>query len=144
MTKPRIDSVHVTDRSVGGITYESQRIAQGLSSREATKDGAFMEPSGRNRWQSVANGAARNVAQTSENRCCGLRRVDGKEGVDGSSPSEGFQFVPAQKRFLLSDSAPLDVSGVHAASTAWTSVLAPVNVSSSLIVCSRPSRARWP
>jgi acetyltransferase-like isoleucine patch superfamily enzyme len=75
MTKPRIDSVHVTDRSVGGITYESQRIAQGLSSREATKDGAFMEPSGRNRWQSVANGAARNVAQTSENRCCGLRRV---------------------------------------------------------------------
>jgi hypothetical protein len=99
-----------------------------------------MEPSGRNRWQPAANPMAPRTAQTGENRCRGT----GKEGVDGSSPSEGFQFVPAQKRFLLSDSAPLDVSGVHAASTAWTSVLAPVNVSSSLIVCSRSSRARWP
>jgi len=30
------------------------------------RDGAFMEPSGRNRWQPVANGAAAKVAQTGE------------------------------------------------------------------------------
>jgi hypothetical protein len=47
-----------------------------------------MEQSGRNRWQPVANGTAAKAAQIGENRCRGLR--PGKEGVDGSSPSEGF------------------------------------------------------
>ncbi len=42
-----------------------------------------MEPSGRNRWQPVANRAAAKTAQTGENRLV-------SEGVDGSSPSEGF------------------------------------------------------
>jgi hypothetical protein len=41
-----------------------------------------MEPSGRNRWQPVANGTAPKTAQKREN---------GKEGVDGSSPSEGLK-----------------------------------------------------
>jgi hypothetical protein len=44
-----------------------------------------MEPSGRNRWQPVANGAAAKTAQIGEN---------GKEGVDGSSPSESFAKAP--------------------------------------------------
>jgi hypothetical protein len=43
-----------------------------------------VEPSGGNRWQPVANGSAPKAAPMSENRC-------GKEGVDGSSPSEGFE-----------------------------------------------------
>jgi hypothetical protein len=30
------------------------------------RDGAFMEPSGRNRWQPVANGAAAKPAQRAE------------------------------------------------------------------------------
>jgi hypothetical protein len=52
-----------------------------------------MEPRGCNRWQSVANHGASETAETSENRCRRLQPVavwsDGKEGVDGSSPSEG-------------------------------------------------------
>jgi len=44
-------------------------------SKAAERDGALMEQSGRHRWQPVANA--------------------GKEGVDGSSPSEGF------RKFLL-------------------------------------------
>ena len=39
-----------------------------------------MEPRGCNRWQPVANHARAKSAKTSH----------GKEGVDGSSPSEGF------------------------------------------------------
>ncbi len=41
-----------------------------------------MEQSGRNPWQQAANGTAEKTAH-------------GKEGVDGSSPSEGFAFLPA-------------------------------------------------
>jgi hypothetical protein len=52
-----------------------------------------MEPSGRNQWQSVAGTIASKRAQTGKNRCRGLptlaAAVHGKEGVDGSSPSEG-------------------------------------------------------
>jgi hypothetical protein len=36
------------------------------SSEAAERYGAFMEQSGRNRWQPVANGAAAKVAQTGE------------------------------------------------------------------------------
>ena len=53
-----------------------------------------MEPSGRNRWQPLANGAAAKTAQIGEKRCRGLRPVAAgmhrKEGVGGSSPPEGF------------------------------------------------------
>jgi hypothetical protein len=54
----------------------------------------LMEPSGCNRCQSVANLADLKTAQTSENLavCDQLpRRAHGKEGIDGSSPSEGPQ-----------------------------------------------------
>ena len=54
-----------------------------------------MEPSGRNRWQPVANEKDRKTAQTGRygNRSQSTAthpELDGKEGVDGSSPSEGF------------------------------------------------------
>ena len=59
-----------------------------------------MEPSGCNRRQPVANANAAKTAQTSQNRCRRLRPVadpsDGKEGVDGTSPSEGL----AQSRMV--------------------------------------------
>jgi hypothetical protein len=41
----------------------------------ATKDGAFMEPRGCNRWQSVANLIGVEAAQTSEIRCYRLPPV---------------------------------------------------------------------
>jgi hypothetical protein len=45
------------------------------SPESTTKDGASMEPSGRNRWQPVANGTAVKAAQVGENRCRALRPV---------------------------------------------------------------------
>ena len=66
--------------------------------------GAFMEPRGCNWWQSVANRQAREPAKTSKNRCRGLPPVawtfHGKEGVDGSSPSEGSAKGPQRRLFL--------------------------------------------
>ena len=50
------------------------------------KDGALMEPRGCNRWQSVANRIAAETAKQAKTVAVGC---DGKEGVDGSSPSEG-------------------------------------------------------
>ena len=50
------------------------------------------------KWQPVANGAAAEKAQRAKTVAVGcdqLRRPqDGKEGVDGSSPSEGFVKAP--------------------------------------------------
>jgi hypothetical protein len=64
------------------------------------------------------------------------RNLHGKEGVDGSSPSEGFDVLPAQPPFPLPRLAVRGVSDVHAASTAWTSAgLSPPNMSSSRIAC---------
>ena len=57
------------------------------------RDGAFMEPSGRNRWQPVANGTPSKNGSNSRigNRWQPTATVsDGKEGVRGSSPREGF------------------------------------------------------
>ena len=52
-----------------------------------------MEPSGRNQWQPVANGKAPKPARTSQTVATGCNQLPigahGKEGVDGSSPSEG-------------------------------------------------------
>jgi hypothetical protein len=39
------------------------------------EDGAFMEPSGRNQWQPVADAPSLKSTETSQNRCCGLRPV---------------------------------------------------------------------
>jgi len=43
--------------------------------RNAIADGAFMEPRGCNRWQSAANRLSADTAETSQNRCGGLRPV---------------------------------------------------------------------
>ena len=43
---------------------------------------------------------------------------DGKEGVDGSSPSEGFRVFPAQPPFPLPALTPEPPLGDHRASTA--------------------------
>ena len=49
--------------------------------------------------------------------------VEGKKGVDGSSPSEGFRFFPAQAVFPLSRPAMIDSCGVRPTSRAWTSAV---------------------
>jgi hypothetical protein len=65
-----------------------------------------MEPSGRNRWQPVANAQADKRLERAESVAAGCHRLPatlhGKEGVDGSSPSEGFTEVPANAAFQLS------------------------------------------
>jgi hypothetical protein len=63
-----------------------------------------MEPSGCNRWQSLANGMALKRLRQANTVAAGCDRLPrgGKEGVDGSSPSEGFRFLPAQALFPLS------------------------------------------
>jgi len=52
-----------------------------------------MEPSGRNRWQPVANGHEGETADHAKTVATGCDQLpwdlDGKEGVDGWSPSEG-------------------------------------------------------
>jgi hypothetical protein len=58
-----------------------------------------MEPSGRNRWQPMANARVAERAQIGAKRCRGLR--NGKEGVDGSSPSEGSAKFPQISSFRL-------------------------------------------
>jgi hypothetical protein len=68
-----------------------------------------MEPSGRNRWQPVANGKApkrlrwadRQPVATHGNRF----GAHGKEGVSGSSPEEGFAQNPCKEVRSLSELA---------------------------------------
>ena len=58
------------------------------------RHGAFMEPSGRNRWQPVTNAPASDPRKQAKSVAVGCNRLPlgshGKEGVDGSSPSEGL------------------------------------------------------
>ena len=49
----------------------------------ATADGASMEPSGRNQWQSVANGQAAKTPETSEIRCHALPPVAATQNGKG-------------------------------------------------------------
>jgi hypothetical protein len=103
-----------------------------------------MEPSRRNQWQSAANRRAAKAAKTSEILCTGLPPVaDGKEGVDGSSPSEGFRFFPAQLVLPLPALTADRCFDVHAASTSvHVGRCSELSSSSRRIACSRPSRAR--
>jgi hypothetical protein len=56
-----------------------------------------MEPSGCNRWQSVANGTVAKSAQTREAVAVGRDELPesfiGKEGVSGSSLEEGLKYL---------------------------------------------------
>src|SRR5438874_2679529 len=65
-----------------------------------------MEPRGCNRWQSAANRLSAKRRKHAKTVAVGCDRLPetfhGKEGVDGSSPSEGSK-TPAKRRFLLSD-----------------------------------------
>jgi len=60
-----------------------------------------MEPSGRNRWQLVANGTGPNTPQIADRQPLATHGngFDGKEGVDGSSPSEGSAKTPHADTF---------------------------------------------
>jgi hypothetical protein len=59
-----------------------------------------MEPSGRKRWQTIEALTPRNRLRTARlfaNSCHrSLPTPHGKEGVDGSSPSEGTSTTPMQ------------------------------------------------
>jgi hypothetical protein len=54
-----------------------------------------MEPRGCKRWQSLANATAQGTVQKAKSVAVGCDQLLVKEGVDGSSPSEGFSFLPA-------------------------------------------------
>jgi hypothetical protein len=77
-----------------------------------------------------------------------VEHFHGKEGVVGSSPTEGLGFLPAQGLFAGAGSPTRRSFGVHVTSTTSTLVdvdaAAAVNVSRRLIACWRPSLARWP
>ena len=97
-----------------------------------------MEPSGRNGWQPVANAGVSKTAQT------GRSATDGKEGVDGSSPSEGLTFFAARGLFAFARPATiLEMVSTqrpprgHRFCQAWS-----WKASRSLIVCGLLSRAR--
>ena len=78
-----------------------------------------MEPSGRNRWQSVANRPTRKITQTSQTvavGCHGLPELfHGKEGVDGSSPSEGSAKAPQIGAFVWRELARSPACGGYGA-----------------------------
>jgi hypothetical protein len=97
---------------------------------------------GGNRWQTdpARRPLKQAISQPSAAHGNG-RGLDGKEGVDGSSPSEGFSLLPAQLSLSFSGLTPSLCSGVQPTST---SVHPASSASRSLIACSRPSRARWP
>ena len=67
-----------------------------------------MEPSGRNPWQPVANGGTRKRLKQAKTVAVGCDQLPigahGKEGVDGSSPSEGSsqRKIPGNRGFMLS------------------------------------------
>jgi hypothetical protein len=56
-----------------------------------------MEPSGRSQWQQVANAKALEPLKQAKTVATGCDQLppnlDGKEGVDGSSPSEGLALL---------------------------------------------------
>ena len=74
-----------------------------------------MEPSGRNQWQSVANGRARKRLEQAKTVATGCDQLPigahGKEGVDGSSPSEGSAKALEYRAFSFGSTCT--VSNVH-------------------------------
>jgi hypothetical protein len=98
--------VILTRRASALVQARSQRKDFGVSPTLTTKDGAFMEPRGCKRWQEARQIAQprkrRNHAKTVAAGCDRLPSgAHGKEGVDGSSPSEGLK-SPAHRHLLLS------------------------------------------
>jgi len=107
-------------RTRAGMNARSQATDQRLTTTTRRAVACFVirqQPAG-----------TRRVHQTGYSRVCAgaanmLRGPDfGKEGVYGSSPSEGFGVPPAQALFVLSRPAMTEGCGVHRTSIAWTSV----------------------
>src|SRR6266511_2416617 len=59
--------------------------------------------------------------RVADDRACTRVTPHGKEGVDGSSPSEGSGLLPAQRPVPLSVGATIGDCDVHRTSKAWTS-----------------------
>ena len=80
-----------------------------------------MEPSGRNPWQPVAIAKARNGGSKPKTVAVGCDRLrekaHGKEGVVGSSPTEGFPKVPAHRPVLFAVWTMNRTLDVHQTST---------------------------
>src|SRR5213080_2544485 len=75
----------------------------------ATEDGAFMEPRGCNRSQSAAHRRSAKAAEQAETVAVGCDQLPSgvmvREGVDGSSPSEGFAKAPQTGLFVWAEFA---------------------------------------
>jgi hypothetical protein len=62
--------------------------------------GAFMEQSGRNRWQPVANAEAPKTAKTSQSGWYGCEPYGGFPGSTAGALSRGSELVEPQHEFL--------------------------------------------
>src|SRR5438876_7597587 len=82
-----VPSLHGTGRPPSAVAARNQSVRFW-----AYWDGTVMEQRGRNRWQTFGSPKSRKSLDLAPNRC---QRCHGKEGVDGSSPSEGFAVYPA-------------------------------------------------
>src|SRR2546421_992062 len=91
----------------GPPSTSSAVVARSESARFwADWDGTVMEQRGRNRWQTFGSPKGRkwlDLARTVATGCHQLPfESHGKEGVDGSSPSEGSRKSPENAGLLLS------------------------------------------
>jgi hypothetical protein len=86
-----------------------------------------MEPRGCNRWQPVATGrkctSSKRRAIKPKRFAVGCDRLPkgahGKEGVEGSSPSEGLKESPANRHVVLPVMARLGFFGGYETGTFW-------------------------
>ena len=89
------------DETVCGAARDVAR-PKAADTRVRDADGAFMEPRGCNRLQSAANRTGPETTKQAESVATGCHRLPetfhGKEGVDGSSPSERLCIKVLQKK----------------------------------------------
>jgi hypothetical protein len=83
-----------------------------------------MEQRGRNGWQTFDSPKGRNWLDLAPRRCHWLPPVAvwiaGKEGVDGSSPSEGFAKSAAYRLLPFAIWTKDRICNVHETSTEWS------------------------
>jgi hypothetical protein len=70
-----VAQLEAASRSDLASTAPVSAKASQRTTKTANIDGAFMEPSRRNYWQSAANPSAGKTAESSQNRCHGLPPV---------------------------------------------------------------------
>jgi hypothetical protein len=82
-----------------------------------------MEPSGRNQWQPAAMLTPRKQLKQAKTVATGCDQLplnlDGKEGVDGSSPSEGFDKNPANMPYSVAWSGEFETLRGYERGTFW-------------------------